>query len=67
MFFINYEIIEKKEKIMTLREKIKKQIESVQDSNQTTINICKLLYYELDLSGNGWFDNDEVMQEELYK
>jgi len=36
-----------------------------ENSNQAAINICKLLDYELDLSGNGWFDNDEVMQEEL--
>tara|TARA_B100000700_G_scaffold68939_1_gene76362 strand:+ start:36893 stop:37051 length:159 start_codon:yes stop_codon:yes gene_type:complete len=50
---------------MTLREKIKKQIKNEENSNQAAINICKLLDYELDLIGNGWFDNDEVMQEEL--
>ena len=50
----------------TLREKIAIKIsESNGDANVASIEICKLLDYEVGLSGNGWFDNDPVMLEAL--
>lgn len=35
--------------------------EHVNDPNVASIEICKLIDWKLDLSGNGWWDNDPVM------
>lgn len=51
---------------MTLREKIEKIILENQDNPKiSAIEICKMLDDEISLSGNGWFDDDPIMIEEL--
>jgi hypothetical protein len=46
-----------------LRQKIKSLIEASANSEEASIKICRYLDDELDLSGNGWFDDDEAMSE----
>lgn len=46
---------------MTLRDKIKKAIEKSVDSEIASIEVCKILEDEIGLSGNGWFDDDDIM------
>ena len=50
-----------------LREEIEKIIIEHQNegSKVTAIEICRMLEEEIDLAGNGWFDNDPVMLKEL--
>lgn len=51
---------------MNLREDIKKIILENENNPETlSIEICKMLDEELSLSGNGWFDNDDVMLKAL--
>lgn len=51
---------------MTLRQDIAKIIEDAQgDAEQAAIDVCRHLEREIGLNGNGWFDDDEEMQELL--
>lgn len=49
------------EYFVTLRDKIKQAIEQNNDSEIASIEICKILEDEIGLSGNGWFDDDDIM------
>lgn len=35
--------------------------EHANDPDAASIEICKLMDWKLDLSGNGWWDNDPIM------
>lgn len=35
------------------------------DPNAASVELCKLMDWKFDLSGNGWWDNDIVMIEAL--
>lgn len=49
-----------------LREVIKAAIESAGgDTEKAAIAVCLVLDDELDISGNGWFDGDEVIEKAL--
>lgn len=51
---------------MNLRTKIQEKIAASNGDNETAvIEICKLLENKLGLSGNGWFDDDQVMLDAL--
>ena len=45
----------------SLREEIQKIIEQYKDPQEAGINVCIYLESILDLNGNGWFDDDEIM------
>lgn len=50
----------------TLREKIKAAIElHPANAELAAIEVCKMLDDRLSLSGNGWFDDDQIMLKEL--
>jgi hypothetical protein len=50
----------------TLRESVLNKIrEFGDDPERASIEICILMDDKIGLSGNGWFDNDEVMVKEL--
>lgn len=44
-----------------LRETIKKIIETELNPELASLKICNFLENELDLMGNGWFDDDEKL------
>lgn len=49
-----------------LRELIEDRIRAANgDEKAAAIAVCRLLNRELDLEGNGWFDNDPVMLDVL--
>lgn len=51
---------------MGLRQEIEQKIaEANGDPEKAAIAVCLLLEDELDLSGNGWFDEDHEFQEIL--
>lgn len=51
---------------MSLRNLIKEAIvNNAGDPEKTSIEVCKILENEIGLSGNGWFDDDEVLLDEL--
>ncbi len=45
-----------------LREKIKRLIDSATDTHDASMLICQFLEDELELSGNGWFEDDPVLE-----
>ena len=49
----------------TLRGKVQAAIESTSDSELAAIRACLVLENEIGLAGNGWFDDDEEMQNRL--
>jgi len=52
----------------SFRERIQATIaDHPNDPVQAAIAVCVLLDWDLSLSGNGWFDNDAVMEQELAK
>lgn len=50
---------------MTLRKKIEQAIASCDDIEESAIAVCTLLEEEIGLSEDGWFDDDEVLQDLL--
>ena len=53
-------------RMATLREKIKAAIElHPANAELAAIEVCKMLDDRLSLSGNGWFDDDQIMLKEL--
>lgn len=44
-----------------LRETIRKIIEAESNPELASLKICNVLENELDLIGNGWFDDDEKL------
>ncbi len=53
---------------LTLRQKIQKTIEAAGgNAEQAAINICLLLEWEMDLEGNGRFENDPEFEKILEK
>lgn len=45
-----------------LRAKIQAVLDAAKgDTSETAIEICQVLEDEVGLSGNGWFDDDELM------
>lgn len=45
-----------------LRAKIQDVLDAAKgDAAETAIELCQLLEDEIGLSGNGWFDDDELM------
>jgi hypothetical protein len=47
---------------MRLRERIEKIINSNTDPAQAAIQVCLMLEDKLDLDGNGWWDDDEIIK-----
>ena len=45
-----------------LRQKIKSLIDSPNDSADAVMLVCSYIDEELELSGNGWFDDDEEFE-----
>ena len=45
-----------------LRQKIKSLIDSAKDSADAAMLICSFIDEELELSGNGWFDDDSEFE-----
>ena len=45
-----------------LRADIKRLIDAAENSDEAAKLICQHLENELELSGNGWFDNDPVLE-----
>jgi hypothetical protein len=45
-----------------LREKIKRLIEAASNTEDASMLICQFLEDELELSGNGWFEDDPVLE-----
>jgi hypothetical protein len=51
---------------MNLREEIEKVIsEADGDTAQAAMAVCIMLDDHLDLAENGWFDNDEAVQDAI--
>jgi hypothetical protein len=51
-----------------LREKIQEKIAAAKgDADKAAIAVCLLLEDEIGLEGNGWFDDDLVMEEAFKK
>ncbi len=44
-----------------LRENIEKIIAETKNPQQSAISVCIYLESILDLNGNGWFDDDDIM------
>lgn len=48
-----------------LREKIEELLMQDSDPKEAAIQVCLLLEDMIDLYGNGWFDDDPVMERRL--
>lgn len=48
-----------------LREKIEELLMQEGDPKETAIQVCILLEDIIDLYGNGWFDDDPLMEHRL--
>jgi hypothetical protein len=44
-----------------LREQIESLIKAHSDPQEAAIQVCIMLEDELDLRGNGWFDDDDLL------
>jgi hypothetical protein len=52
--------------VATLREIIQAAIESANgDTTKAAIAVCVAIDDEIGLSGNGWFDGDEVVEDAI--
>ncbi|MFL6463870.1 MAG: hypothetical protein ACJ73N_05610 [Bryobacteraceae bacterium] len=50
-----------------MRKRIQQIIESEPQPEQAAFKVCGLLEDEIDLAGNGWFDDDPEMKNWLVK
>jgi hypothetical protein len=48
-----------------LREKIEELLKQHRDPKESAIQVCLLLEDTIDLYGNGWFDDDPIMERRL--
>jgi hypothetical protein len=60
MFFSKQDLLNLEDSM--LREKIKRLIDAASNSDDASMLICQFLEDELELSGNGWFDDDPVLE-----
>lgn len=51
--------------VLMLREKIEELLMQDSDPKEAAIQVCLLLEDMIDLYGNGWFDDDPVMERRL--
>lgn len=48
-----------------LRQKIEELFKNYRDPQESAIQVCIFLEDTIDLYGNGWFDDDPVMERRL--